>query len=122
MSDSRIGLIFNDLIGAIKQLVEKHRITQEEYRVAVHFLNEAGEAGEMPLLLDVFLEAFVVDVNSQNWRGTAGNVLGPYYLESAPFIEQGRLASKHEPGDRLLVSGIVRDVDGERLAGAVLDI
>lgn len=121
MSDSRISVIVRDLIGAINRVVEKHRITPEEYRAAVGFLNETGDAGEIPLLLDVFLEALVVDASSRDRRGTARNILGPYFLEGAPLIEEGRLATKGEAGDRLVVSGIVRDVQGEPLSGAVLD-
>ncbi len=121
MSDSRISVIVRDLIEATKRLVESHRITPEDYRTAVNFLNETGEAGEIPLLLDVFLEALVVDASSHDRRGTAPNLLGPYYLECAPFIKKGRLASKAEAGDRLMVSGVVRDVEGEPLSGVVLD-
>lgn len=121
MSDSRIAIIVKDLIGSIEGLVEKHGITPAEYRAAVGFLNEAAEAGEIPLLLDVFLEAPVVKADSRNRRGTSSSVLGPYYLEGAPFIAEGRLASKDEAGDRLVVSGIVRDVEGQPLSGAVLD-
>jgi len=121
MPDARLAPIFKDLVVAIKQLVEKHQITPEEYRAAVGFLSEAGEAGEIPLLFDVFLEALVVDVNSRRSRGTPVNVLGPYYLEGAPFIERGRLVSEDERGDRLVVTGIVRDVEGDPISGALLD-
>jgi catechol 1,2-dioxygenase len=121
MSNSRIATIVKDLIGSIEVLVEKHRITPAEYRAAVDFLNETSEAGEIPLLIDVFLEARVVAADSRNRRGTSSSVLGPFYLEGAPFIEDGQLASGDEAGDRLVVSGIVRAVEGQPLSGAVLD-
>jgi catechol 1,2-dioxygenase len=121
MSDSRIATIIKDLIGSIEQLIEKHRITPAEYRAAVNFLNETAEAGEIPLLLDVFLEALVVDKNSRSRRATSSNLLGPYYLKGAPFIKDGRLASPSEAGERLVVSGTVRDVEGTPLSNAVLD-
>ena len=121
MSDSRITYIVKDLIGAIERLVEKHQITAEEYRTVVNFLNETGEAGEIPVLLDAFLEALVVNANSRDWGGTATSVLGPAYLEGAPFIQEGQLASEGEGGDRLLVSGIVRSVKGEPLPDTLLD-
>jgi len=121
MSDSRIATIVKDLIGSIERLVEKHRITPAEYRATAAFLGETAKAGEVPLLLDAFLEALVVNAYNRNRRGTSSSLLGPYYLEGAPFIEEGRLASKGEAGDRLVVSGIVRDVEGKPLSGAVLD-
>lgn len=120
--DARVAPILIDLLVAIKQLVTNHRITPEEYRAAVGFLSEAGDAGEMTLLFDVFLEAFVVEVNSRGYRGTPTNVLGPYYLEGAPFIERGQLVSEGERGDRLVVAGMVRDVEGDPIPGALLDV
>jgi catechol 1,2-dioxygenase len=85
MPDARLAPIVQDLVVAIKQLVEKHQITPEEYRAAVGFLSEAGQA------------------------------------EGAPFIERGQLVSEDEGGDRLAVAGVVRDVEGDPIADAVLD-
>ncbi|MGA7876664.1 MAG: dioxygenase [Desulfoferrobacter sp.] len=121
MSDPRIISIVNDLVSSGEQIFEKHQISIEEYHAAVRFLNEVAETGQIPLLLDVFLEARVVEANGRNRRGTAHSLLGPYYLEGAPFIEGGRLASESEAGDRLIVSGVVRNVEGKPLAGAVLE-
>ncbi len=121
MSDPRIARVVEDLIQAINGIVEKHQISHDEYRAAVAFLNEAAETGETMLLCDAFLEADIVDANSRAWRGTPKNVLGPYYLEDAPFVEDGQLAGKDEPGDRLTLTGTVRDVDGSPIAGALLD-
>jgi catechol 1,2-dioxygenase len=121
MSDSRTAAIIKDLIGSIERLVDRHRITLAEYHAAVRFLNQAAEAGEIPLLLDVFLEALVIGADSRGRRGTSSTVLGPFYLKGAPFVENGRLASEDEAGDRLVVSGSVRNVEGKPLAGAVLD-
>lgn len=121
MSNLRIARVMEDLAQAINGLVEKHQITHDEYRAAVAFLNEAAEAGETMLLFDAFLEADIVDANSRAWRGTPKNVLGPYYLENAPFVEDGQLAEEDEPGERLTLTGTVRDVDGSPIAGALLD-
>lgn len=121
MSDSRITAIVEDLIEAFEQVFEKHQITHAEYRAAVNFLNETAEAGEIPLLLDVFLEALVVKIEGHDQRATSSNLLGPYYLEGAPFIQEGRLALNGEAGDQLVVSGIVRDIEGKLLSGTVLD-
>ncbi len=121
MSEPRIAHVMEDLLRAVGELVEKHRITHAEYRAAVQFLNETAAAGEVPLLCDAFLEANVVDIDTRAWRGTPTNVLGPYYLEGAPLIEDGRLAPKDEPGERLTIAGTVRDIDGSALPGALLD-
>ena len=122
MPDPRIASILEDLVEAVAGLVEKHQITHEEYRTAVGFLNEVGETGEVPLILDVFLEALVVDANINDGVATRKNVLGPFYLEGAPLIDDGKLATNSEAGDRVIVSGTVRDVEGGSLSGAELDI
>jgi catechol 1,2-dioxygenase len=121
MSDSRIRPVVRDLLGAIQQMLEKHRLTPAEYRAAVDFLHETGAAGEIPLLLDVFIEGRVVDLANRGRRGTPDNLLGPFYLEGAPLLQDGRLASAGEPGERLLVSGSVRELGGRPVAGALLD-
>lgn len=121
MTNPRIARVMEDLFQAVNGLVEKHQITHDEYRTAVAFLNEAAEAGETMLLFDAFIEADIVEANSRTWRGTPRQVLGPYYLENAPFIEDGQLAKPDEGGDRLTLSGTVRDVDGSPIASALLD-
>ena len=121
MPEARTAAVVRDLLRAIGGLVDKYGITHDEYRAAVAFLQEAAQAGETTLLFDAFLEADVVDINSRGDRGTTRNVLGPFYLEDAPFIGNGQLAEKDEPGERLTLVGTVRDVDGAPLAGALLD-
>jgi len=121
MTNPRIARVMEDLFQSVNGLVEKHQITHDEYRSAVAFLNEAAEAGETMLLFDAFIEADVVEANSQAWRGTPKQVLGPYYLENAPLLEDGQLAKPDEEGDRLTLTGTVRDVDGNPIAGALLD-
>lgn len=121
MSESRNAAIVLDLIEAWRQLVQKHGITQQEYRDAVKFINAAVEQGEGYLLPDAFLEATVVANESALRKGTLGQILGPYYLDAAPLIEDGVLVAEDEPGERLTVSGAVRDVDGTPLAAAELD-
>ena len=121
MSEQRVNAVMADLLRAVVEVVEKHQITHAEYRQVVDFLESTGKANEIPLLFDVFVESFVVDANSRSRRGTPVNVLGPFYLPDAPWVEDGHLATDTEGGDRLVVSGTVRDFAGEPLSGAVLE-
>ena len=121
MPNQRVTQIMEDLFRAINGLVEKHQVTHEEYRAAVTFMNEAAEKEETMLLFDVFVEADVVAAGNRQQRGTPRQALGPYYLEGAPWNEEGQLATPEEEGQRLLLTGTVRDVDGDPIAGAVLD-
>lgn len=121
MSESRTGAIVLDIIEAWKQLVEKHGITQQEYWDAVKFIVAAVEQGEGYLLPDAFLEAIVVRNQEASQQGTLSQILGPYHIEDAPILPDGKLAADDEPGERLTVRGIVRDVDGKPLSDAIVD-
>ena len=109
------------MVRAIVEVGEKNQVTHAEYRQVVDFLESTGKANEIPLLFDVFVESFVVEANSRNWRGTPVNVLGPFYLPDAPWLENGNLARDEEEGDQLVVSGTVRDYSGQPISGATLD-
>jgi len=55
-SSTRLEAIFDELVGELRALIRRRSIAYPEYHRAVEFLAEAGRAGEIPLLLDVFLE------------------------------------------------------------------
>ncbi len=121
MAESRAAAITRDLIKAFNDIVAKHNITHAEYRAGIDFIGEAVAKGEQSLLPDAFLEADVVAHDALAQQGTFSQVLGPYYLPDAPWLENGQLASADEPGDRLVLHGIVRGTDGKPLENAVLD-
>jgi catechol 1,2-dioxygenase len=121
MAESRAAAVTRDLIQAVNDVVAKHKVTHAEYRAAIDFIGEAFEKGEQSLLFDAFVEADVVAHNAEDQRGTLSQVLGPFYLPDTPWIENGKLASDDEPGDRLVMHGTVRGTDGKPLEGAVLD-
>jgi catechol 1,2-dioxygenase len=120
----RVREIFADLLEATRTLIRCHRLTHEEYRSAVNFLCEVAEKGELALMLDVFLEATVDEVDSAGRCGTATSVEGPYYVPGAPIMRSPCTLPHrpNEPGDVLLFCGTVRDSEGVPLGGAVLDI
>jgi catechol 1,2-dioxygenase len=122
MPNPPIEPIVKDIVEAVQRIFEKHPITPEDYRAAVGFLHEVGETGEVPLIMDVFFEALVVDEYNRGRQSTSRNLLGPFYLEGAPYLEDGRLLSENEVGDRLVMFGTICNLDGEPLAGAELDV
>ena len=121
MSESRVAAITHDFLEAFQRIVEKHNITQTEYRAAVEFIDEAASRGETFLLPDAFLESTVVANASKQQHGTPGQVLGPYYAPDSLWLENGQLAGDEEPGERLTVRGTVHGGDGKPLADTVLD-
>jgi catechol 1,2-dioxygenase len=124
MQNQRLVEFFEDLIREAHTLIEKHRITHDEYRQAVGFLVAAGQAGEIPLLMDLFLESKVDEVAHADHRGSPTAIEGPFYLPDAPLLERPYVLPMRvdEPGDVLFFTGTVRATDGAPLAGAMLDV
>ena len=67
----RVAAVFTGLIEELARLIREQRITFEEYRQIVGFLDEMGRQGEVPLFLDVFVSVTVDDTNyapSESYR------------------------------------------------------
>jgi len=121
----RLNAIFDDLQAALREIVLKHEVTWDEYRLVGQWLTEAGMAGsEVRDLLDFLVSSAVDDASHRAGEGTEPNIEGPVYVVGAPMLERPFVLPRreNEPGERLVFSGTVRSTDGARLAGAVLDI
>lgn len=124
-NDDRLVELFTDLReNYLKEFIRKNKVTPAEYRAAVLFLQKTGDAGEIPLMGDVFLETTVDEVAYGGWEGSATTIEGPYYIEGAPVLEATHELPRREdePGEALFFSGQVRDTDGNPMPGALLDI
>ena len=117
--------LFEDLReNYLKEFIRKNKVTPEEYRKAVLFLQKTGDAGEIPLMADVFLETTVDAVAHENWTGSETTIEGPYYVGGAPILERPYIMPMRddEAGEPLFFSGTVKGDDGTPLSGAELDI
>jgi catechol 1,2-dioxygenase len=123
-TDARFGTVFYELVKELRAFILKHGVSYEEYHQALEFLAEAGAAGELPLLLDVFLETMVDEVNNGRKPGTASCLEGPYYVPGAPLLLRPYALPQreNEPGETLLFSGRVQSTRGVPLAGVMLDL
>lgn len=124
IANPRVDVIFTDVIRALTDIIEKHRISWQEFGAATEWLALAGSQGyEIPLMLDVFLSTPVDNVNAAH-EGTESNVEGPFYVPGAPILERPYVLPQRddEPGEKLVFAGTVRSTDGSPLAGAVLDV
>ncbi len=125
MDTARLNSVFSEVVDALREVIRRHRVTEEEWRLAAAWLTEAGtQANEIPLLLDVLFAVTVDDVGVAAARGTENSVEGPFYVPGAPLLSPPyRLPMRaDEPGERLIVSGGVRSGDGTPLPGALLDV
>ena len=123
-SPERVSAVVRDLLEAVHEVIRRHEVTYPEFQAAKGWMIEVGEGGEWPLFLDVFVEHVVEEVQAETQQGTKGTILGPYYLPG-----QQRLPSPatlpmraDEKGTALVFAGQVRDVDGNPVPGAEIDI
>lgn len=118
--DQVVGEIFR----RIHALIAEYDVTYEEYQIAKQWLIDVGEAGEWPLLLDVFVEHAVEVQANKDRAGSEGTILGPYYLPGSPVLQAPFEMPRRpdEQGDRLLMTGRVVSADGTPLPNALLDV
>jgi catechol 1,2-dioxygenase len=125
-TNPRLQEVTTALVHSVAQVLHDHRVTEAEFYPAVGFLADLAQKGELGLLTDALGLTRIVDDNThraEEQGGTPSNVLGPYYREGAPFIDNGgNVAPDGEPGEPLKVTGQVTDTAGQPLAGAVIDV
>ena len=124
MASERTREVVEALVDSIPAVIKDKGVNYEEYRAATQFLVRLANSGEIPLLLAVFLEAGVDEVTHAKSQGSTTTIQGPYHISGAPQLEPPvRLPRRRdEPGDVLVVSGTVRGLDSQPLAGAELDM
>jgi hydroxyquinol 1,2-dioxygenase len=65
----------------------------------------------------------VVQINHRfDASATPATVLGPFHIDGSPPLDYGGDMSDGVPGTPLYITGTVRDLDGEPVPGAVLDV
>ncbi len=119
MDPERRALLVGRTVEALRGLIEELEITNDEWYAALEFLTEVGARDEFILLSDVNgLSVLVDDVThgSEEAGGTPSNVLGPFYFPDAPLLDSpARICRPDEPGEPLVLRGVVRGTGGEPL-------
>ena len=128
-TDARFREIMTALILHMHGFVKDVDLSQEEWLAAIEFLYQTGQKttrqrNEFILLSDTLGITSLIDLlSSQATEGTTeSSVLGPFYVEGAPMIDNGGDLIGQNSGDCGVVRGRVMTVDGTRIPGALLDI
>jgi hydroxyquinol 1,2-dioxygenase len=127
--DPRLKQILVSLVKHAHDFVRDVELTFPEWQKAVDFLTRTGQISgakrqEFILLSDVFGVSMLTDaINHRMPAGaTETTVLGPFFVEGAPELENGADMSGGFAGEALFVSGTVSAADGTKLGGAVIDV
>jgi protocatechuate 3,4-dioxygenase beta subunit len=128
LSSERLQKVLPDALAALHGVIERHRLTEEEWSAVLAFLTEVGKHDEFVLLSDVTKTSVLVDAISQEGETdvTPSDVEGPLYREDPPWREKPvKIYEEYEGaenGDVLFVHGRVTSADGTPVSDAVLDI
>ncbi len=119
----RTKTITLDIIEAVRDVLRKHEVTFPEYRAGFAHMIKTQEAGEIPLLIDVYLNSTIVEIENKKRVGSKATLQGPYFLENAPVVEDEiALRGQDKEHPRMIMRGKVTDLDGQPVAGAVIDV
>lgn len=127
--DARLKLLMEELVRHLHRFIRTVRLTENEWNLAIKFLAEAGKITddkrqEFVLLSDILGASMqVVTVgNLANKNATESTVFGPFFVEDAPFVENGADISFGAKGEPCYISGHVSDTSGRAIAGARIEI
>jgi protocatechuate 3,4-dioxygenase beta subunit len=122
----------NRLLEAVLRLhalVRELNVDEAEMRALIGFLTEVGHASderrqEWVLLADVLgFSALVRDLNRPTPAGaTPSTLLGPFFRPDAPLLQAGADICLDGRGERLEVTGRVKGLSGQPVAGATVEV
>ncbi|KAI0792512.1 aromatic compound dioxygenase [Abortiporus biennis] len=120
--------IFKNLVTHIHQFINETSITTEEWMNTVQFLTRVGQTcspirQEFILLSDVLgISALVDSLNNPPVQGaTESSVLGPFFTEDAPDVEQGDSIASEGSGQYMYVEGTIKSIHGDPIENAVIE-
>lgn len=125
--DPRLKQLLQSLVPFLHAYAKEVKLTHAEWLAGLDFLKRVGDItddkrNEFSLLSDVLGITSLVDLQNAAPGATIGSVLGPFYVENSPEIPLGADLVKDNAGDVVLLTGIVRDQNGQPLRGASIDM
>lgn len=123
----RLREVLGSLVTHLHAFAKEVNLTHAEWETGVKFLKRAGEISdaerhEFVLLSDVLGLSSLVDMINSKPEGTSSSVLGPFHISGAPALDIGGDMKDRFEGPVLVAQGIVKDVDGNPIQGAEVDI
>jgi protocatechuate 3,4-dioxygenase beta subunit len=127
--DERLRRIMQGLASHLHAFAAEVELTQEEWEAGMRILTETGHITddrrqEFVLWSDALGLSMLVDAlaHAAPHGATESTVLGPFYVPDADLREFGASIAEEDAGEPAWVHGYVRDLAGEPIAGAELDV
>ncbi|MDP5219666.1 dioxygenase [Ruegeria sp. 2205SS24-7] len=126
-TDPRMREIMGSLVKHLHDFARETNLTHDEWRAGIAFLEgcaavETEDRHEFVLASDVLGLSSLVDMLHSSPDATSSSVLGPFHVSGAPPLPMGGDMKRHYGGPVLLTEGVIRDTEGNPIAGAELDI
>ncbi|THW87556.1 aromatic compound dioxygenase [Aureobasidium pullulans] len=128
-SDQRLKFLLERTVSHLHDLARETRLTTDEWMATLLFLTRVGQISsdvrqEFILLSDVLGLSLLVDSidHPKPENSTEGTVLGPFHTHEAEHSHNGGSISQDADGEPLLVVCTVKDVDGNPISGAKVDV
>src|SRR5579863_8931845 len=126
IDDPRLKLIIQSMIRHLHGFAREVRLTEKEFNQAINLITALGQRttdshNETRLIAgSLGLSTLVCMMNN---AGTSANLLGPFWRQGAPAVENGgSIVRSPTPGLPLLFTGHVIDADGTPIVGANVDV
>jgi catechol 1,2-dioxygenase len=127
--DARLRFLLQSLVSHLHDFASEVELSEAEWFKAIQFLTATGQKcddvvrQEFILLSDVLGLSMLVDAieHRNGAQATESTVFGPFYIAGMPDREYGENMALI-PGSVSLITGVVRDPDGNPLPGATLDV
>ena len=128
--DVRLKRIVHRVTADLFRTIEDFDVQPDEFWTAVGCLTLLGQTNETGLLapglgFETFLDMRMDEAERRAGLdgGTPRTIEGPLYIPGAPLSKhEARLDDGSEQGEVLFMDGQVRDVEGQPLAGAIVDV
>ena len=123
----RVRALLEGAVTHLHDYIRAVQPTHEEWRTVIRFLTRAGaitseERNEFVLASDVLGVSSLIDMVNSAPGATESSVLGPFHVRGAPELPVGGDLIGANPGEPVVVSGHVRDTQGNAIPHAVLEI
>lgn len=127
--DPRLKEIMTSLVQHLHAFAREVKLTEAEWLQGIQFLTATGQKcddkrQEFILLSDTLgLSMLTVAMSNDKPQGcTEATVFGPFHVEGAPHYEHGDDVANGASGEPCVVRGSVKSLDGQPVAGAVIDV